>query len=402
VWWGQMVSSSLLSIALIVVAVGASQAPLDPTCQNVLPQWPPYLNTCFKTPNDSIITMLANWVIQWINPRFQATAVVAAILVLPLLAQTLQLKNSFPALVKVERMKLLLAFYLHVLSIGLVLDVGLYTVFRQRRPCECYAAVEGEGPLLPIGSYYGMPSGDAMAAGVLGMFFIRYGLGHFIGGRILGVLIILAAGLERMTLGFHTLGQVTVGASMGAGYVLLAPLLPMACLPLVAVHNALLAMLAIFADPNLHFPPNSMLNLWSWTIWGAACDFFACALILRWHLRLPHASLWGLTSSMQTLLRGWKRLPLQVTPEARYLFSLSGSGGGGGGGGGSVASSKLHGTDREGWQTFLHLDGLFTWGMFAIALLIMLFSSLTALYDLYPEGSEFIKIDDGGIHPPHW
>lgn len=56
-------------------------------------------------------------------------------------------------------MKVSAIHFLYRASYSLVLDVMLYTVFRQRRPCQC--SWEG-GPPVQVGSHYGMPSGDSM------------------------------------------------------------------------------------------------------------------------------------------------------------------------------------------------------------------------------------------------
>lgn len=53
--------------------------------------------------------------------------------------------------------------FLYRASYSLVLDVMLYTVFRQRRPCQC--SWNGGDPV-QVGSHYGMPSGDSMVGGI--------------------------------------------------------------------------------------------------------------------------------------------------------------------------------------------------------------------------------------------
>jgi membrane-associated phospholipid phosphatase len=84
--------------------------------------------------------------------------------------------------------------------------VGFYLIFRQRRPGQTLV----NGQWVNIGSYYGMPSGDAMFAGICAglLHTQKYGIA-------IGISLILLVSLSRTVLGYHSIAQVAVGSSIG-------------------------------------------------------------------------------------------------------------------------------------------------------------------------------------------
>jgi hypothetical protein len=88
--------------------------------------------------------------------------------------------------------------------------IGLYTLFRMRRPG---VVVRGE-ERRPLGTYYGMPSGDAMMAAICGAALWKHG------ARLLAIILPIAVSFERLFLGLHDLRQVAAGVAFGWGFYL--------------------------------------------------------------------------------------------------------------------------------------------------------------------------------------
>jgi hypothetical protein len=110
------------------------------------------LHMCFKYPNDSFIYNFSLFVNNWINPRLTATLTTFFILILPfILFHDVPLSLIKLQLEKYSKIKIESLNFLHRIVYSLVLNVVLYTIFRQRRPCSC--GVNGE--YHHIGSAYG-------------------------------------------------------------------------------------------------------------------------------------------------------------------------------------------------------------------------------------------------------
>jgi membrane-associated phospholipid phosphatase len=84
----------------------------------------------------------------------------------------------------------------------MVAVVGLYLIFKQRRPGMRHATGQ------PHGSFYGMPSGDAMfAASVVGFIFPKH--------RWLAALVMTSVAASRVVRGLHSILQVFFGTITG-------------------------------------------------------------------------------------------------------------------------------------------------------------------------------------------
>ncbi|EAY20654.1 hypothetical protein TVAG_163500 [Trichomonas vaginalis G3] len=80
--------------------------------------------------------------------------------------------------------------------------VGLYLIFKQRRPCfDCEKGC-------PIGTLYGMPSGDALYGAVIGCYASKKNL-------LIGIITMLSVCFSRVSKGYHSVLQTIVGASIG-------------------------------------------------------------------------------------------------------------------------------------------------------------------------------------------
>ena len=109
------------------------------------------LHMCFKYPNDSMIYNFSTFLNQFINPRLFAISTTFFILILPflfLLETPLSIIKF--QIEKYSKIKIETLNYLHRIVFSLVLNVVLYTIFRQSRPCSC----EKNGEYEHVGSAY--------------------------------------------------------------------------------------------------------------------------------------------------------------------------------------------------------------------------------------------------------
>lgn len=249
-------------------------------------QGPAFLNMCRMQTPPGFLYAVAGWVAEFVNPRTQAYTVLGIIVALPFLlfrwrphggrrAGTLEKATlERHAVAHVVGLN-----YLHRICYSLVLDVALYAIFRQRRPCAC---LQG-GKLVPVGSRYGMPSGDAMAGGILGAFLFDTAPVYPIISRVLGIVIILAVNVERMLLGMHTLAQVTVGSLLGVCLHFFSTRTPQRLIFLDATVQFVMGMISLHLDPNLVYGRNDMNNLLSWFWWGVAFQAFVLLMLWRFY-----------------------------------------------------------------------------------------------------------------------
>ena len=157
--------------------------------------------------------------------------------------------------------------YHHLSIIPMTTIVGFYLIFKQRRPTY---DVKNK---CPIGTYYGMPSGDVLYA-TLTACFIWQKL------PILSVLVVLSIVFSRISRGYHTLAQSIVGFSFGIGFYFLYDILGDYFHPLNWILAFFLQLLVLF-DPNLKkVRKYDFNNLHSWLFMDAAgliFDFLLCA-----------------------------------------------------------------------------------------------------------------------------
>lgn len=100
---------------------------------------------------------------------------------------------------------------LHNIVLGpMVTVVGLYAVFKQRRPGMRLV----DGKYVRIGTVYGMPSGDSMLAAVLCC--VMFGR-----APRTAVFLWLSVCASRLLVGFHDFTQVTAGSAFGFAYMAL-------------------------------------------------------------------------------------------------------------------------------------------------------------------------------------
>lgn len=207
--------------------------------------------------------------------------------------------------------KMRLLNFLHRICYSLVLSVGLYAVFRQRRPCVCSEInlTSNEGIISSsndytfsrVGSIYGMPSGDAMAGGVFGATIIDWCIGSsmtFINGKAImqrsariffglavGIILAVAIAFERVILGRHTIAQTTVGITIAILlHIYQTRIAPQFMIFVDAILQLVLCIVAHALDPNLVYKSNDPDNLTAWWMWGFSFQIFVCLLVARFYL----------------------------------------------------------------------------------------------------------------------
>jgi hypothetical protein len=154
-----------------------------------------------------------------------------------------------------------------ILVVPMVMIVGLYCIFRQRRPGLVIATKR------PLGTAYGMPSGDSLFSAMIAV-------AAFPTTPIFATLVFLAVGAARLIRGYHTVPQVIVGWGFGA-LTAIAWQRGGNYFPIVTwIVSALLPLLAWY-DPNLKSIPAGEINsLTIWVLMNSATllfDILVCA-----------------------------------------------------------------------------------------------------------------------------
>eukprot|EP01132_Coremiostelium_polycephalum_P000838 gene838-1045_t len=232
-----------------------------------------FFNRCWMN-NKSVLPLMATFIMQFVNPRTVVYTTTSLLVVLPAMLLLGNQPSVYPTIKnKYISLKISLIHMLHRASYPLVLGVGLYAVFRQRRPCLCNG--------VHIGSYYGMPSGDAMAGGILAAYLIDKAPFYPWIARISGVLLMICVCFERTILGFHTVGQVVTGTSIGFALHFYSTRVPQWVMFIDIVCQWILSAIALQLDKNLVYAPNDSNNLWVWFIWGVSYQVLVIFLLLR-------------------------------------------------------------------------------------------------------------------------
>ncbi|KAG2381768.1 hypothetical protein C9374_006152 [Naegleria lovaniensis] len=278
----------LASLALIfcIHAVGATSSSSDlgvkSYCINELDS--SFINKCHRQVPSNFLTMLANFAVQWINPRTLAISAVFFLIILPVLQFASIRRESGVVqhvLSKFLHNKIVILNFLHRVCYTLVLDVALYAVFRQMRPCSC--TTDGGKSFLHFGSRYGMPSGDAMSGAIFGVFLFDIAPYHGWIARAFGIIVIPLICLERVVLGYHTIAQVTVGSSLGILLHYYSSRAPQFMIFFDGIIQIIAGAILLQLDPSLIYEKDSMNNLFSWYVWGVSFQIYVFMEIGRYY-----------------------------------------------------------------------------------------------------------------------
>jgi len=228
----------------------------------------------------------------WLNPIALATASALLLVFLPLLVlfnrSPMSAHEHTPMTAEqgaaFERAHLFVLNILRRVSFTSALNCGLYAVFRRRRPCEC--SVDDGVTWQPVGSIYGMPSGDATVGAIAAFFFFvwtPFGMKWF--SRLVGVAMVVLKCTERVAFGYHSLGQVITGVAVGTSLSAYAEYLPQYFIVLDFIAQVVIGCVALPDDTDLHYAPNDANNIVSWYFWGGGLLLFYFVLTLRFYAR---------------------------------------------------------------------------------------------------------------------
>eukprot|EP00802_Teleaulax_amphioxeia_P012638 Tamp_12681.p1 GENE.Tamp_12681~~Tamp_12681.p1 ORF type:complete len:395 (+),score=34.28 Tamp_12681:437-1621(+) len=252
------------------------------------------------------VHILGDLIQPFVNPRGLAVVAFFVIVGLPVclsMATSVRVSPATYCALKVSALH-----FLYRISYSQVLDVMLYTVFQQRRPCACSWA---GGPYQQVGSTYGMPSGDSMAGALFAAWLwdcaatsARASRTQTVTTRFAALILGTSVMLERMSWGWHSLAQTSTGASMG---VLLYFWSTRAPLYMCIVETIVLlptSFFFLFRDParaewavaGVSVNGGFTNNLLAWLIWGWAFQILSVVLIAR------HFSALGVLTRMRSSL----------------------------------------------------------------------------------------------------
>jgi membrane-associated phospholipid phosphatase len=239
-----------------------------------------FINKCHREYPVSYWSLFANTALQWVNPRMLAITAVCIYIVMPLLLfSNVRLRDIRAShLKRYNNLQIQTLNFLHRMCYTLVLDVALYAVFRQSRPCRC--TDDGGKTFTHVGSIYGMPSGDAMSGAIFGAFIYDLAPFHPIIGRVIGALVIPVICMERVVLGYHTVAQVTVGSLMGIALHVWNTRMPQWTVYLDAIVQFVAGIILLNVDPALRYGYNDSNNLFAWFMWGVGFQVFVIWCLL--------------------------------------------------------------------------------------------------------------------------
>ena len=157
------------------------------------------------------------------------------------------------------------------------------------RPCSC--TTDGGKTFQHVGSMYGMPSGDAMSGAIFGIFLFDIAPYHGWLSRALAVVIVPLICLERVTLGYHTVAQVTVGSCLGILLHYYSSRAPQFMIFVDGIIQIIAGAILLQVDPSLVYEKDSMSkyfylvmiysftyiftdNLFSWYMWGVSFQIY--------------------------------------------------------------------------------------------------------------------------------
>lgn len=158
----------------------------------------------------------------------------------------------------------------HFILPPMVLIVGLYGIFRQRRPTRKYV----NGIYYNLGTIYGMPSGDAFYSGVICCLLFKK-------AQFFSILLIISVCFSRTVVGYHTIPQVVVGVSSGILlFILKENIPPLTFIRLNWLSSSYLPLIIFFDKKFEIVDAGDFNNLQIWVVIDAAYvafDYFYCA-----------------------------------------------------------------------------------------------------------------------------
>ncbi len=230
-----------------------------------------FFNKCMMDVPPKFGTVLAKNVAFYIGPNQSAVILFFMVCLLPFfyfsggMGLGVRYAHSKSVRAQFRYMRYHLLNLLHRTSYSLCGTVMLYTWFRPRRPCSC---PENPGQ---VGSIYGMPSGDSTHAGIIGAFLIDTAPGHPVLSRVFGLLVMGLVGAERISLGWHSLGQVLSGLSLGFASHFYSTRAPQVMVFVDSAVMCVLGLITVNVDPDLQYKDVRLLRARSASFYLPAC-----------------------------------------------------------------------------------------------------------------------------------
>lgn len=293
------------SIAAVVGAVTAMAARAeaygeDLVCENTLDD--SFFNRCRRELPPGPFAALGETVATFVSPMTIFVSALALLFALPAMLVVhadVRKGGLAEALARHQRLYLGVLNFAHRAVYTLTLNVALYAVFRQHRPCRCGPP---GGPLEQVGSIYGMPSGDAMSGGIVaGMLFSWEPLRSRRLAWAGGVAVMVLKCTERLALGFHSLGQVLTGTSLGLALSVYSERAPQFMVVVDSAVQVLLGLAFAVHHSAMDVGANSPVNIFTWWLWGAGANVLVAALLVRFYSRREYR---GFRDDLRTALSG--------------------------------------------------------------------------------------------------
>lgn len=273
----------VLCVALAVPASAYCENPDEVTNVN----GDGFFNKCMMDVPARFGTVLAKNVATYIAPNQTAAIAFFMICLLPFwfFSGAFAVPNIAPATkarvgAQFRYMRLQLLNFLHRTNYSLCGTVMLYTWFRQRRPCACAGQ--------QVGSIYGFPSGDSTHAGVVAALLFDAAPGHPIWSRVFGLAVMGLVGAERISLGWHSLGQVLTGLTVGVASHFYSTRAPQFMVFVDGAFMVLIGLITVNVDPDLRtYQDWDDMNIRAWFTQGLGFMLF-CQMLLARHYWLTY------------------------------------------------------------------------------------------------------------------
>ncbi|EAY19090.1 PAP2 superfamily protein [Trichomonas vaginalis G3] len=127
------------------------------------------------------------------------------IIFIGLYCELIQIALYFMDFEEIDELRYIFEKVHNLLVVPLCTILGLYMLFKQKRPCGI------PGTDKTIGPSYGMPSGDALTAACFAVAYFKF-------NPYISIFLILSVAFSRVFRGFHSILQVCVGTFIGICY----------------------------------------------------------------------------------------------------------------------------------------------------------------------------------------
>lgn len=161
-----------------------------------------WYNRCWRSYSPDILIHCAEVVGIFIN-----------ILYLGLFTEVIQIALYFMSFDNIDELQIIFEKIHNLFVVPLCTILGLYMIFKQRRPCGMPANKDDTNieTMKTIGSIYGMPSGDSLTSGCFAVALYSY-------SPIMACVLLVIVPFSRIIRGFHSILQVFVGTLFGIIY----------------------------------------------------------------------------------------------------------------------------------------------------------------------------------------